>query len=257
VENRFTIYSTGHRHSVEVCQALAAGTGYPVAPPAPLQEGGVAMYGYLRGLLPTLRRAQYERRPWVYADRGYFKASYDMDYTGFFRLTRDRYQHAGRGYSDGKRWRALGLAFSPWKRGGRHIVVCPPGDVFAESVGRFRSDEWLRMTLSELRRHTDRPIVVREKRAARQHTLSEDLVSAHALVTYMSNAATGALMDGIPVFCLGPCAAQSMGRDDLAAIEDPHYPDDRERWAGVLADNQWTLDEVRQGFANRLFEGEA
>ena len=254
--SHFTIYSTGHRHSTEVCGAIAAGTGFPVAPPAPLQPGGVAMYGYLRGLLPTLRQAQYERRPWIYADRGYFGASYDTDYGGYFRLTRNAYQHAGRGRTDGVRLKKLGLAFAPWKRGGRHIVVCPPGEVFAECVGRFRSEEWLRMTLSVLREHTDRPIVVREKKAAKTHTLSEDLVGAHALVTYMSNAATGALQEGVPVFCTGPCAAQSMGRDDVAEIEDPHYPDDRERWAGVLADNQWTLAEVRAGLANKLFDGE-
>lgn len=250
---RFNIYSTGHCHSVEVCQAIAAGSGLPIVPPAPLLDGGMVTYGYLRGLLPTLRQAQFERREWIYADRGYFGATIGDDYSGFFRLTANAYQHNGKGTSTGARWRALGLEFAPWKRNGRHIVVCPPGELFAESVGRFRTDEWMESVLGELAEHTDRPIVVREKRQARTHSLAADLIGAWAVVTHMSNAATLALLEGVPVFCTGPSAAQAMGLADLADIETPAYPDDRERWASVLADNQWTLAEIRDGAANRLF----
>jgi hypothetical protein len=56
-----------------------------------------------------------------------------------------------------------------------------------------------------------------------------------------------ALLAGVPVFCTAPCAAQTMGHTDPALIETPLYPDDRERWARVLAANQWTLDEMRDG----------
>lgn len=84
--------------------------------------------------------------------------------------------------------------------------------------------------------------------------MAEDLKGAHALVTYMSNTSVEALLAGVPVFCTGPCAAASMGLHDLAQIEAPYYPDDRQRWFELLAENQWTLKEVAAGMANHLFQ---
>lgn len=249
----FLIYSTGHCHSVAVCDAMRAGTGFPIVPPAPLQPGGVAMYGFLRGLLPTLHQATREGRPWVYADRGYFGATIGTDYTGTFRLTRDALQHDGRGETNGERLRKRGIRIKPWRRSGTHVLVCPPGDVFASSIGGFDAGHWLRDVLAGLRQSTDRAIVVREKSRRGSTPLSAQLADCFALVTYTSNAATEALLAGVPVFCTGSCAASSMGRSDIGMIEEPVYPDDRERWAGVLADNQWTLDEIRKGMARHVF----
>jgi hypothetical protein len=36
---------------------------------------------------------------------------------------------------------------------------------------------------------------------------------------------------------------------DLSSIERPRKPDNREQMAWVLADNQWTLEEIRRGIA--------
>jgi hypothetical protein len=77
--------------------------------------------------------------------------------------------------------------------------------------------------------------------------LSADLVGAWALVTHSSNAAVEALLEGVPVFCTAPCAAYRMGRPDVAAIEAPALPDDREQWAWNLARAQWTLAEMKSG----------
>lgn len=249
------IYATEHAHSRAVCEALAAGTGWPVVPPAPLLPGGVAMYGFLRGLLPTLRQAQREGREWIYADRGYFRATRGHDHSGYFRFTRGALQHSGEGEGGG-RWDALGLEIQPWRRG-RHILVCPPGDVFTEAIGGFTADEWRRRVVSELSRATDREIRIRSKPAIKDTSrpLAVDLADCHALVTYMSNTAVEALLAGVPVFCTGECAASAMGKSDLSQIERPAYPEDRERWARVLAANQWTLEEVRAGMANEKLGG--
>jgi hypothetical protein len=213
------------------------------------------MYGFLRGLLPVLRAAQDRSRPWVYADRGYFRASYGNDYSGYFRLTRDRVQHDGSGDGDSDRWKRLELEIFPWRKG-RTILVCPPGDIFTKAIGGFSASDWLTETLQKLRRSTDRPIVVRQKPApgSGARPLVEDLKDAHALVTYMSNTAVEALLFGVPVFVTGDSIATSMGKRDLAEIESPYYPEDRERWARVVAANQWTLSDLRQGKANGLFK---
>ena len=73
------------------------------------------------------------------------------------------------------------------------------------------------------------------------------LAGAHALVTHSSSTTVKALIEGVPVFCTGPCAAGPMGLADLARIEAPHYPEDREAWLRVLAANQWTRQEMADG----------
>lgn len=254
--SRFNIYCTGHQHSRVVCDALARGTGLPVVAPAPLLAGGVAMYGFLRGLLPTLQTARADGRPWVYIDRGYFRATYGDDYTGFFRVTRGAWQHSGRGLGvvETTRWENLLLKIQPWRRG-RHVLVCPPGDVFTQAVGGFSAKEWLDSTLEKLHANTDRPVVVRHKPAKGDKTppLAHDLQDCHALVTYMSNTAVEAVLAGVPVFTTGQCAASAMGKKDLSEIESPAYPDGRESWAATLANNQWTLAELSKGAANHIF----
>ena len=74
-------------------------------------------------------------------------------------------------------------------------------------------------------------------------------------MTCASNAAVEALLSGVPVFCTGPCAAYRMGKPDVTEIETPALPDDRERWARVLAANQWTLDEMADGTCWRELQG--
>lgn len=256
----FAIYSTEHAHSRAVCAALAAGTGLPLVPPAPLLDGGVALYGFLRGLLPTLQTAQRLGRPWVYADRGYLGATYGDDYSGYFRVTRDGYQHTSLLGSEGRdsavRLEKLRVKVQPWRRGGKHIVVCPPGDVFLSAVAGRAAAAWL----SELIRALDesgtaRAIRVRHKTEATVRPLAADLEGAHALVTYMSNTAVEAAVAGVPVFCSPLCAASVVGLSDVRRIDDPWYPDHREEWVRALASNQWTLAELRAGKANHLFNG--
>lgn len=195
-----------------------------------------------------LARARAEGRTWYYGDHAYFGRF------RFYRITRDAYQHGGCGQSDGKRLKALGLRLAPWKTG-REILVCPPDDMFGALHG-FDSRKWLAKTLRALAAATDRPVRVRHRAGAESNpvTLAKNLASAHALVTHSSNAAVEALCMGVPVFVTAPCAARAMAESDLSRIEAPYYPDDRKRWAGVLADNQWTLDEIRRGMAARKLD---
>lgn len=222
-----------------------------MVPAAPLLSGGVVMYGFLRGLLPTLQQARRECRTWVYVDRGYFRATRGDDRSGYFRITRNDWQHDGAGQWPADRWRALAIPLAAWRRG-RHVLVCPPSDVFAKAVGGFPAAAWLADTLAQLKAATDRPIRVRGKDA--NAPLAQDLKDCHALVTFMSNTAVDALVAGVPVFCTGKSAASLLGKSNLAEIEDPLYSTERERWAASLACNQYTLAEFASGAANHLLE---
>jgi len=242
------IYCTQHKHNRRVSQAFAQGIGAPIVGVAPLQRGQVFMYGCLRGLLPTLLQAQQLGRTWWYADNGYFRRGH---YDGYYRVTKNAFQHDGRGEGNSDRFDALDIPIQPWKKNGQHVVVCPPSRLWA-SLNRFDADAWLKNTIKVLKAHTDRNLVARVKMSwsdvkSSSVSLHVDLQNAWALVTHSSNAAVEALIAGIPVFCTDPCAAQCMGLTDITKIETPIYPDDRVRWASVLANNQWTLDEMSNG----------
>lgn len=194
-------------------------------------------------LWPALKAAQALGRTWYYADHGY------MGRGAYYRITRNAYQHDGiSGAPDPARLRRLGITPAPWRRGGRTVLLCPPDQTFTRLFD-FSAEQWLNEARAELQRHTDRPIVVRERGCS--SALEADLADAHVLVTWRSNAAVDALLAGVPVICTGDCAAQPMGRTQLEDVERPLYPDDRDDWAARLAANQWTLDEMASGVAWR------
>jgi hypothetical protein len=111
----------------------------------------------------------------------------------------------------------------------------------------------------EIRQHTDRPIVIREKRSREERmtvdTMDEALSrDVHCLVTYNSVAAVEAVMAGKSAICLGPNAAQQVCSRTLEDIDHAFFPDDdlREAWLRHLSYSQFTFTEMSDGTAWRI-----
>lgn len=233
----------GKEKAQRVCEAFARGAHGQVSGILPQLAPGPAMFYGVRSAWEHLwREALEQRRDWYYADNAYF----DVARERYFRVTRNALQHSGAGHSDGRRLAALGIRPRPWRQGGRHILLCTQSAEFMATVAR--SPDWLSDTRDALRRYTDRPVIVRTK--SDPEPLREALKDCWAVVTWSSAAAVEALMAGVPV-CCSPASAAWRFSSQLAAIESPGTPDGREAWAAVLADNQWTLDEIRSGLAWR------
>lgn len=238
-ENKLYVYvARGEYTSPLWGAAFAGGCGSKavIVEDAVFRTMPIAMFGS-RTIWSVLLHTQESGLDWYYGDHGYFGRRV------YYRCTRNAYQHNGSGAADATRFEALKIAIKPWRKTGRNILVCPPNRPFARLFGL---DErlWLREVLRKIAKHTDRPVMVRPRSTSRP--LAADLDDSFAVVTYMSNAAVEAVIAGVPVFCLGKCAARAMGLDDLGRVETPVYPD-REQWAWNLAANQWTLEEMRQG----------
>lgn len=242
------VVGRGKRKGLKVMTAFAqgarrCGAAAAVCQGVPARQAGwlVAVYGVqpdTRALFERIRRGG----DWLYVDNGYFRRG------RFYRVTLNAVQHDGLGGSAApERLARLGVTVAPWRRGGRHVVVCPQSDWFMAAVCGLDGPEWLRRTLARLRAATDRPIVVRRKGAARP--LAADLAGAWCLVTHASNAAVEAVLAGVPVIVTGPGAAASMGLGDPAQVEAPLRLDGRRDWAARLAANQWSLDELARGDA--------
>lgn len=231
------------KKSFEICLAWTRGCGGQIG--TTLRDGDAFFYGVDDSNEAVWREVLKSGRDFWYCDNAYFDGARQQ----YFRVTKNALQHSGAGDSDGLRFAELGVPIKPWRTAGEHIVVCPQSTPFMKTIAQYQGD-WLRDAVAALEAHTRRPLRIRAWSADKGKlaaTLKDDLAGAHALVTWSSAAAVTALLEGVPVVANGPgCAASMSGW--IADMENLPQPP-RETWAAVLADNQWTLDELRRGDA--------
>ena len=143
---------------------------------------------------------------------------------------------------------------------GKNILLCPPSQ---KALNYWNVDlaEWVDSTTEEIKRYTDRPIVIREK--AKRHIRTNDDTmemalsrDVHCLVTYNSIAAVEALILGKPVFTMGPNAAGPLANKELSRIEKPLMPviDRVRELCCNLAYGQFTPAEMIDGTAWRILQ---
>ena len=211
--------------------------------------GGIpVVWGVLRGSNMLLQAARREGRHFFYIDHAYFNRGHEKNY----RISRNRFEAGPLRDWPQDRLKALDVKLQPWRVGGREIIVCPPTEYFMTA---HNCHDWLEQTLTQLKMHTDRPIVIRTKPKPGEEVkpLPEALSTAHALVTHSSNVAIEAAVMGTPVFVSPSSAAAPVGLTDLSRIETPLRPK-RGHWLAHLAYSQFSFDEIRDGTAWRLLQ---
>ena len=223
-------------------RAWAQGCGGNFVTHTKLEPGPVAVFGKPYAVLD---QAWKENRDWYYGDHAYFRRF------KFYRVTKNAYMIEGNERPDFARWKALGLEIKPWQTNGRHVLVCPPDPVMSKRRG-INDAKWIQNVRDTLAKNTSRPVRWRghphlAPKDAKPCAIQEDLQGAWAVVTHISNVSVDALLAGVPVFVTGDCPATIMAEVDLAKIESPLRPDNRAEWAAVLAANQWSMSEIRDG----------
>ena len=154
------------------------------------------------------------------------------------------------------------LAQAGWEKKkftkGSNILLCLPSEKVMNHFG-LDLQQWISSTVTEIQKHTDRKIVIREKPSRSERVNNDTIFDAlsrdvHCLVTFNSIAAIESLMAGKPAFTLGPNAAQSLCLSDLSKIETPYIPslDEVEELLVHLAYCQFTQEELRSGVAWKL-----
>ena len=132
---------------------------------------------------------------------------------------------------------------------------------------------WLIKTIVQLRKITDRPVLVRfhpgdknilnHKRMLARYRLSnvkvshsesimQDFAVAYCVINYNSSPAVAAAIEGIPTIVLDPNRSQAaeVSHHSLSDIENL-TEFDREKWIYKMAQMHWTLDELKDGTAWR------
>lgn len=243
-----TLYPVpGKEKSKVICRAFAAG--------APAHATGSVFFG-TEGVMQQFQRAQ--SGTWFYIDNAYT----DPQRGQYFRVTKNALQVDGAlRYSDGKRFARLGIQVSDWRDDPNgHILVIPQSDDFMKSTLGRKSD-WTHETIQKLKAWApDRRLHIRpwtRDKTVAYRELHADLIGASLLVTWSSAAAITALYEGIPAISESGAASALTGPLTSESIATPRRPTtaERTRFLEILADNQWTLDEMRDGIAWRALCG--
>jgi hypothetical protein len=225
-----------------------------------LPSGPVFLWGCLRGSDLILKQCLATGHEFYYADNCYY-GNVDL-----LRITRNGLQNTKFIERPRDRFHYNPIKINSWRRNGSHIVMLPPTESFAQLFGK---QTWVQDTVNELKRHTDREIIVRHKpnetsvrwengymvnagaitrRDATTRSLQQDLSNAWAVVAFQSSAVWEAIAQGIPAFVDPMNAASVLGNTDLSKIETPVYPD-QEQYFRHINYCQFTRAEIASGFA--------
>jgi hypothetical protein len=233
-------------------EAFAHGSGAEITEKLELVPGRSAVfYGVDRQTLALWREVEKTGHPYFYIDNGYFRSKWQGG--DHYRITRNAPQCDGLGSSTGERWTALDLKIQPWRRSGSHVLIACQSDFWHERHGHGSSIQFAQEAYTALRMFTQREVIIRQKpmKGRSEPPLLQALNNCWAVVTHSSMVALEAILCGVPACVTAPSALSPVSLNGVGSIESPFYPDDRERWAGVLADNQWSLQEIRSGAAWR------
>ena len=198
-------------------------------------------------------------RDFYYIDTGYF--GNPVKGKLYHRITRNDVQYFGPIMDrPDDRLAQTGIGFKKF-RGGTNILLAPPSQKLLMMYD-IDLETWLNNTIEEIKKYTDRPIVIRKKQS-RAVRMTEDTMEmalaqdVHCLVTFSSIAAGEALLLGKPAITLGPNAAAPLCSQSLSEIECLNVPtvDEVRAWAANLAYNQFTEAEMRDGTAWRILQG--
>ena len=208
----------------------------------------------------------------LYADPGNTKKYLRYSYDGIFPTTGE--------YCNSQptlnRWeqisKDLNLSLKPWSTNKETILICCQRDGGWSMDGQ-QLMPWLVKTIMEIKKHSDRKIVVRfhpGDRHSSNHRASllkyklqnvfvttnesilTDFEMAHVVVNYNSSPAVAAAIEGVPVFVLDPerSQAKDIANTDISKIENPILYD-RNVWIQKLAQMHWTSNELTDGTAWR------
>lgn len=172
----------------------------------------------------------------------------------------------------------LGLKLDPWHNGD-YVLICGQ---------HGRSEQWrnlpdmntyYKQTVLEVRKFTDRPIVIRSHPRFRENLffkidkeffddykvewnspkqvrntydsfdLEYVLKHSHCVISHSSNSGLSAIMAGVPSIVSTESLAYPMGTDQISQIENLPRPD-REQWLLELSHKEWVEDELEYAWTN-------
>jgi hypothetical protein len=161
----------------------------------------------------------------------------------------------------------LGLSTKPWTNTGTNIVIACQRTDSEQWAGQPIIDTWLNQTVTQVRQHSSRPIIVRPHPRQTIPLLSNCTVQkprplagtydsfdfdaglddAWCVINWNSGPGSQAIINGVPAFVGSDSLAAPVANLDWSQIENPARPD-RAGWLEQLAHTEWTINEMATGY---------
>lgn len=167
----------------------------------------------------------------------------------------------------------IGITLKDYRQSGNHILVCLQRNG-GWSMRGTPAQHWLDKTIIEIKKYTQRPIIVRthpgDKKIKRilkikfpnvklstNTDLLDDLRNAWATVVFNSSPSVASVIEGVPAFLTDPFPEHSqsepVANKDLSQIESPVLFE-RQSWIEKLSMCHWNFNELRSGEAWDFFK---
>ena len=217
-----------------------------------------------------IRQCMEKNEEWWYVDVGYITEqitrypepiihNYDKTY---FRICKGNIHSKKFHVVSPDRWNILDKQgidchFKGWRDSGDYVLLCPSSPTVTMHINGISQEEWIKQVGEEIRKHTDRPIKVRNKPRPGNEwwntDIKDDLKGCHCLITNMSLAAVDAVINQVPVLTHKHNIAFDVSIDNIHNInKTPKHPRERiEPWLNMLSHNQFTIPEIEEGIAYR------
>ena len=231
-------------------------------------------WGLAGNNIREIRECIERNEEWWYVDVGYLTEqitrypepkihNYDKTY---FRICKGNIHTIRCKVGDGTRVQKLAhqgidVEFKGWLTGEtNHILLCPSSPTVTYHINGITQDEWAKITTDEIRKYTDRPIKFRNKpRPGNQYwntDIKDDLKDCHCVITNMSLAAVDGIMNMVPAITHQRHIASFVTSRDLSKINKPMRPDHKtmNEWIKMVADNQFTIQEIEDGIAFKVLQ---
>ena len=218
---------------------------------------GYMFQGLMRGANQIYKAAKDRNKDFYFIDHPYFFRSQHVNENTYLRFVKNDFSITKITNTDRKRFDFFSkqqpetFEIKNWNKDGKKILVLPPSHWLCKVLG-INAEHLLTNTVNEIKKHTDREIVVRYKKingVKNNVSLQEDLKNTFAVVSMQSNAAITAVLNGIPSFTLFDkySAVVPVSLQDLSKIETPLYADNRHEWLFNLCNHNFTKEEIING----------
>jgi hypothetical protein len=167
----------------------------------------------------------------------------------------------------------LNISIGPKKQNGKNILICLQRDG-GWSMGNRSIVDWTIDTITKIRKHSDRTIVIRPhpkdnkaidtyipslkkhfnnsniKFSTQDTPLSEDLNKTWAVVNHNSSSIVGPIIQGYHAFITDATTSQcaEVAHTDFSLIDSP-LDFDRQRWVERISMFHWKFSELEDGSA--------
>lgn len=252
-EYKLNVYGCGSPIRLPMMQTLANGlnaNNFIKKENPQYLDGNSVVWGLIRGAKPIMEITGKHGYDFFQVDNAYFGRN------EYFRITKNSLQLIGlpNNVKDNRYiniFKKHNLQYKKWqKKRSDKIIICLSSE-YLYSYYSTTLNEWLNNTIKEIRKYTDKEIIVRLKNN-NLNSIEKDIENAWCVVTHVSAAALDALRLGVPVVTTGICSATSLSTQ-ISDIDNPLMLEGRDELFSHLAWAQFSIEEMASGLHKILF----